>query len=358
MILWIAFACLTAVAALAILYPFWRERMDPAAAPRDIEVYKQQLQEIEDEAASGLLGKAQAEAARIEVSRRILAEDALDAKVKRPASVRSALAPYVFAALLPAISLSLYIAYGSPGLPGYPLASREADDMKALQQMVAQVEERLRAKPDDGTGWNVIAPIYMRLERYADAADAYRKASRLLGENAERSADLGEALTLAKNGIIDPEARQAFEKSLALDPEQTKASFWLGVAEEQNGQFAKAAAIFAKLLDRDLPEAVETILREKVAALQSRLTGITPQQQPEPEVDAARIDQMVSGLAERLKQDGSDLNGWLMLVRAYSVLGRQDDAVTALKDARSQFAGNTDALGQIDALAKSLGLPS
>jgi cytochrome c-type biogenesis protein CcmH len=67
---------------------------------------------------------------------------------------------------------------------------------------------------------------------------------------------------------------------------------------------------------------------------------------------------MVSGLAERLKKDGSDLNGWLMLVRAYTVLGRKEDAVSALNDARGRFAGNNDALGQIDALAKSLGLPS
>src|SRR5688572_707942 len=105
MTLWVIFALLTAIAALAILRPFWRPR--PAAAgaeARDLEVYKQQLQEIEDEAARGLLGEAEANAARIEVSRRILA--AADSQAApRPAS-RLAYTPYVFAGLVPAIALS------------------------------------------------------------------------------------------------------------------------------------------------------------------------------------------------------------------------------------------------------------
>lgn len=67
---------------------------------------------------------------------------------------------------------------------------------------------------------------------------------------------------------------------------------------------------------------------------------------------------MVSGLAERLKTDGSDLEGWLKLMRAYTVLGRGDDALGALKRAPGQFAGNQEALAQIERLAKSLGLAS
>ena len=80
--------------------------------------------------------------------------------------------------------------------------------------------------------------------------------------------------------------------------------------------------------------------------------------QPQGGVDAAQINQMVAGLAERLKKDGSDLKGWLMLVRAYTVLGRKDEALSVLGQARGQFAGNSEALDEINALAKSLGLPS
>jgi cytochrome c-type biogenesis protein CcmH len=70
------------------------------------------------------------------------------------------------------------------------------------------------------------------------------------------------------------------------------------------------------------------------------------------------IETMVQRLADRLDQDGSDLGGWLKLVKAYSVLDRKDDAEKALARAKSQFTGNTQALQQLDQLAAELGLKS
>jgi cytochrome c-type biogenesis protein CcmH len=357
MALWAIFALLTALAALAVLRPFWRARPDAAPTANDLEVYKQQLQEIEEESARGLLGEAEAEAARVEISRRILA--AAEQPDLPPKARHRAIMPYVLVALMPAVAVSLYIIYGSPTLPSEPFASRSPPGGDSIGTLVARVEERLQAHPEDGTGWNVIAPVYMRLGRYAEAAEAYRNASRILGDTADRSANLGEALALANDGSIESQARQAFEKALALDPGQAKSQFWLGIAEEQAGRPAEAIAIYRRLLERQLPEAVTRAVRERIAALEgapSSAEGETSQ--PGGGVDAAQINQMVAGLAERLKKDGSDLKGWLMLVRAYTVLGRKDEALSALSQARGQFAGNNEALAEINALAKSLGLPS
>jgi cytochrome c-type biogenesis protein CcmH len=355
MALWVIFAFLTAIATIAVLRPFWRIQGGPPSTTNDIAVYKQQLREIEDEAARGLLGQAEAEAARIEMSRRILAA-AADAESRPPSIARQAIyAPYILAALLPAIALSLYVAYGSPQLPAFPLASRTPDN-QSIPVLVARVEERLERHPDDGKGWSVIAPVYMRLGRYADAAEAFRNASRLLGESAERAANLGEALALANGGTIDADAKQAFERALVLDANHPKSRFWLAVAQEQAGRPGDALASYRKLLEGQIPEAVAQVVRERVALLEGApVSAGTP---GAGGVDAAQVNQMVSGLAEQLKKDGTDLKGWLMLVRAYMVLGRKDDAMSALNEARGQFAGNDDALGEINALAKSLGLPS
>jgi cytochrome c-type biogenesis protein CcmH len=354
--LWISFAILTAMAASAILRPFWRARPTAEASPRDLEVYKQQLQEVEDEAARGLLGEAEAQAARIEVSRRILAA-AGDASSPGQEKLRSALTPYVLAGLLPLIALSLYMAFGSPHLPSQPFSARLPSDHDSVEGLVARVERRLQSHPDDGMGWSVVAPVYMRMGRYAEAAEAFRNAARLLGDSADRFANLGEAVALANQGAVNDEARQAFDKALTIDAEHPKSRFWLAIAEEQAGRPAQAIAIYEKLLQRELPDNVVTVIRNRLAALQGK-----PAQDATPtaggNVDAEQINRMVSGLAERLKADGSDLGGWLMLVRAYTVLGRKDDALSALNDARGRFAGNSEALGQIDALAKSLGLPS
>ena len=356
MTLWISFALMTAVAALAILRPFWRPARISAEAPRDIEVYRQQLQEIDAELGRGMLSVADAEVARIEISRRILAAGEHTAQLA-PMSGRSAIVPYALAGFLPAVALSLYIVYGSPNYPAQPLSARAPGDGQSVDALVARVEERLQLNPEDGAGWSVIAPVYMRMERYADAAEAYRNASRLLGETADRAANLGEALTLANDGVVDEHARVALNRAVSLDPAHAKASFWLAVADEQAGKTAEAIGAFRQLLGRDLPDAAKAVIKQRIAILEG-----WPIAEGSPDagggVDAARIHQMVSGLAERLQQDGSDLNGWLMLVRAYTVLGRKDEAVTALKRARSQFAGNNEALDQIDALAKTLGLPS
>jgi cytochrome c-type biogenesis protein CcmH len=356
MALWISFAIMTAVAAMAILRPFWRTPRPAADNPRDIEVYRQQLQEIEEEAARGVLGKAETDVARIEISRRIIAaaENGAQAANLVP---RSAVVPYALAGLLPAVALSLYVIYGSPNYPGQGFSGPPSADAQSVDALLARVEERLQLNPDDGAGWSVIAPVYMRIERFADAAEAYANASRLLGETAERAANLGEALTLANDGTVSEQSRTALQKSVSLDPNQPKALFWLAVADEQAGKKSEAIAAYRSLLGRDLPDAVKGVINQRIALLEGRPTSDVAQPGTGG-VDAAQINRMVSGLAERLKQDGSDLNGWLMLVRAYTVLGRKDDAMTALQQARGRFTGNDEALGQIDALAKSLGLPS
>jgi cytochrome c-type biogenesis protein CcmH len=303
-----------------------------------------------------VLGKDEAEIARIEIARRILVASENKAE-PTPVASRPATVPYALAGVLPAIALSLYMVYGSPDYPAQPVSARAPADAQSVEALVARVEERLRLNPDDGDGWSVIAPVYMRLARFAEAAEAYRNAIRLLGETADRAANLGEALTLANDGTVDQASRAALDRAVALDPDQAKARFWFAVADEQAGKKTEAVAAYRALLSRNLPDSVKDVINQRIASLEGQPvdTG-TPSENAG--VDAAQINRMVSGLAERLQRDASDLNGWLMLVRAYTVLGRKDDALSALKRARGEFAGNNDALGQIDALAKSLGLPS
>ena len=356
MLLWIVFAVMTAIVALAIVRPYWRSNPGGDASSHDLAVYKQQLQEIEDEKARGLLGEAEFASARIEISRRILAaSDASDNG--RITANASPLAPYVMITVLALLTMGVYLVYGSPGLQDQPLSARlSPDGTPPVEMLVARVEERLRSHPEDGAGWSVIAPVYMRLGRYGDAAVAFSKVIELLGETPDRLGDMGEALIYANDGNVVDEARAAFQKVRTKEPSNLRAGFWLGVADEQSGKLAEAAAAFKTLIAGGLPANVEPVVKQRLAGVEARLSGAPP---PSPNADqAAMIDGMVSGLAERLKTNGADLEGWLKLMRAYTVLGRRDDALGALKQAQSNFAGNSEALGQIERLAKSLGLTS
>jgi cytochrome c-type biogenesis protein CcmH len=261
----------------------------------------------------------------------------------------------VLIAFLAIGTMALYLVYGSPELRDQPLSARlSPESQPPIEVLVARVEERLRLNPEDGAGWSVIGPVYMRLGRYQEAAEAFRKAAALLGDTPERQADLGEALIFAGEGQVGAEPRAIFEKLAAAEPDCFRAGFWLAMAQEQAGQNEDAAARYRKLLESGLPENVRNSVQQRLAEVEARMSG-------KPSADAeqaAMIEGMVSGLAERLKTDGSDLEGWLKLVRAYTVLGRREEALGALKQAQSQFAGNSEALGQIEELAKSLGLTS
>ncbi len=231
MVLWSVLGLMTAAAVFAVLWPL--SRRAAVAGGSDIAVYRDQLDEIERDRATGLIAESEAEAAKIEVSRRLIA--AADGAVPPPQQA-SSIWPRRAAALaglllLPVGTAALYLLLGWPQLPGEPLAARlEAiHQNKPIEALVSQVEARLERNPNDVRGYEVLAPVYMKLGRYNDAANADRKAMTLSGETAERQADLGEALMAAANGVVTHEAKAAFDRSQALDsrsrnPASTSAS--------------------------------------------------------------------------------------------------------------------------------------
>jgi cytochrome c-type biogenesis protein CcmH len=378
MLLWLLFALLTAVVLAAVLAPLARApRPEERRGAGTLAVYRHQLEEIEAERARGWVDEAEAAAARLEVSRRLLASAAAaDSDKGAHAAPRRGPLAVALAALVPLLTLVLYLTHGSPGLPSYPMAGRldhplEQADVVAL---IAKVERQLREHPEDGQGWDVIAPVYFKFGRYREAADAYAKAARLQGETVRRLAGFAEAAVLAADGIVGEEARVAFEKTLNLDPTLPEPRFWLALAKEQDGKLAEALADYRALLAQARAGAPwrETVAG-RLAEVSDRLAGsdklaprtpgpsaadVAAAEKLPPEERARMIARMVDGLAERLKRDGSDLAGWLRLVNAYAVLDRKDDARAALAQARLHFPADAKALGELAALAKSLGLGS
>jgi cytochrome c-type biogenesis protein CcmH len=361
MMLWFALALMTGAAMAAIAWPLTRQGRSLRSGS-DLAVYRDQLEEVRRDHAAGRIGDNEAEAAQVEVSRRLLAaadaEAALQASTATSGSRRRAIA---LAALVVVSfgSAGTYLSLGSPTLPGQPLASR--DQSQSIDAMIAQVETHLARNPNDGRGWEVIAPVYLRLGRVDDAIKARRKALALSGETSERQAGLGEALVAASDGKITPEARTSFARAVELDGGNIKARYFLGVAAEQDGQPAAAVEIWRAMLagaPADAPWA--EFIRQEV----TRVSGapgpsaedVAAASRLAPDQQTAMVQTMVARLAERLHQDGSDIEGWLRLVRSYMVLGDRDKALAAVGDARRALAGDPEKLRKIDDLVKGLGL--
>src|ERR1700682_3236612 len=365
MTLWFVFALMTAAAIFAVLWPLGR-----AGRPKDdaseATVYKDQLAEIDRDVAAGLIGSSEAEAARVEIGRRLLA--AVDRQSDPPtaSNIRSRRVAAVIAlAGLPLVAVALYLPLGSPRLGDFPLAERTRAPgvTQPLDNLVAQVEAHLEKNPTDGRGWNVLAPVLARLGRYDEAVRAYRNSINYNGDSAERRSDLGEALAGAAGGVVTSEAKAEFERAVALNADESKASYFLGLAAEQDGRGNEATSIWRGMLAKAPPDAP---WRPLVQAALARVGGVSAPALPDAAVAAAKdmneadrgamIRGMVERLAVRLKQNGDDVEGWLRLVRAYMVMGDRDRAKSALTDARQAAANDAERLRPMNEGLKDIGL--
>lgn len=379
MLLWVAFAVLTGGVLAFVLAPLIRPARPTAASSGEhaVAVYRDQLKELDAEQARGVLGPAEAEAARLEISRRLLAAAGDATQPGEPgfrALLESRHATYslLAAVAVAVVTVGLYILYGSIAAIPTDAQRAAAREQAAISRLVAQVEDRLRTVPTDGKGWDVIAPVYLKLGRFQDAADAYTKALSLLGETSARLAGLAESSMLAAGGVVTPEARSAYEKLAKLDPLRIEPRFWLAMAKEQAGDLEAALAEYKAILGASPENApyrthLEARVREVTSLIAARASGtpagptaadLAAAAKLDPAQRAQMITQMVESLAARLRTNGNDLPGWLRLVRAYAVLERRQDAQAALAEARRNFTGNADALAQLAALASSLGLGS
>jgi cytochrome c-type biogenesis protein CcmH len=374
MILWVIFASMTAAAIFAVLWPLGRSSW-AVRGGSDLNVYKDQLREIDSDRAAGLIGEAEAEASRLEVSRRLLAAADTKPHTRSAAAAQenprwrraAALAALI---ILPCGAPGLYVALGSPDVPGEPALARVKtaqgqDAGQSVANLVSQVEAHLAYNPNDGPGWEVIAPVYMRLGRYEDAVEASRKSITLNGDTAMREADLGEALAAAANGVVTADAKAAFDRAVARDPHESKARYFLGLAAQQDGKNDEAATIWRALL-ADAPAGAQWVEFVREALAQARGAPAPAAGLSTSDIAAAvnmKDDQqrdmirgMVARLATRLHEDGADVEGWLRLVRSYVVLGDRDKAKDAAADAKRALADHPDEVKRIDELVKGLGL--
>jgi cytochrome c-type biogenesis protein CcmH len=355
MTLWLMFALMTAATIFAVLWPLGRRK--PLRPGSDVAVYRDQLDEIQRDHSAGLIGTAEAEAARVEVSRRLIAA-ADAAKTEKPALETSSLFRRRVTAiaglvLLPAGAVALYLMLGSPDLPGVPLTARvqTPNEARKIENMVAQVEDHVARNPNDGHAWEVLAPVYMRLGRYDDAVRAFRNSLSLNGSDAAREADLGEAMVFAANGVVTADAKTQFDRAMKLDGKDVMARFYLGMATDQDGRHPEAEQIWRDLLAEAPPGApwVEMVRHalnrtsptETAASAPPASGGASAAPPADHDVNA-----MVERLANRLKMDGSDVNGWVQLVRSYRALDQNDKAQAAAADARRALANDPDKLRQ------------
>jgi cytochrome c-type biogenesis protein CcmH len=364
MMFWIVAALMTFAACLAVALPYLRAQPSGGALPaNDVEVYADQLREVDRDLSRGLIAAGEADEARAELGRRIL--NIADASQVAPSAGRKGRVIATIALLLvPVVAWGLYGAIGSPALPGEPLQARldKNPGEATLPELILRAERQLAENPQDARGWVVVAPVYLRIGRTADAVNAYRQAIALSPPSAELQAGLGEALTAAAGGTVTADAVAAFDTALELDPANSKARYFLAGALAQEGRTGEAKAGLAALLDTLEPQSPwRQPVQEALASLDAPASGpgeddLKAAAELSPDERAAMVENMVEGLARRLGENPADTDGWVRLVRSYHVLGRAEDARNALKNGLAALSGKPSEAERLKAGAASIGV--
>lgn len=397
--LWMVLTLMTVLAAVGLTIPLVRRRDAAKSARADtVTVLKDQLGEIEAQAEAGAIPQPEAEALKTDLKRRLLAEGRREGEAPaRPLPERTLLIVALgVVAIVTLAGTGLYLKIGRPEVPASPAIKSAVAGAAALAEpgghpqgevgaMVAQLEAQLQREPGNAEGWRMLGWSYLQTGRNAEAAAAYGRAAAIDPSNADYLSAQGEATVLAADGQVTPAAQQIFRKTLAVNPADPRARYFLAVAKDQSGDTKGAMDDWIALIKSAPPDApwagevrafVERVAAERKIDLSGRLppapaVAAGPPSAPrgptqEQMADAQNmstgdrqvmIEGMVTGLAERLKQNPRDRAGWERLIRARMVLGQSQQAAADYRSARQAFSGSPADQQALREAAVQLGVP-
>ena len=378
MALWIIFALMTIVTLVCVMYPVLRSgkaqvtEQDEQNA-YDSAVYRDQLAELERDGERGLINEKEKEAALNEVSRRLLAaqESFQQAPSFTVSKTRTGQAVAIVSVLaIAGISGLFYKKIGRPELPDLPQEQRIANASKTgdMPALIMQVQRFLEKNPKDIRGWNVLAPALKKAGRYDEAAQAYSQIMQIDRPTPPVLVDYAESLLMANRGQPTDKIRQALKSAIALDEKYPKSRFYWAMILQQDGKRDEALVEWRKLLEQNPKNLqLQMAVQRQIAALtpgksnDAKMPTLDKSQREAaaamtPKERQAMIASMVQRLADRLKENGKDLEGWRRLIRARMIMGDKKAAASDLKTAQENFKNDQTALAQLKELSGTLGL--
>ena len=404
MMFWLITGCLTLLVVATLARALMRDgAQSRPAASYDLDVYRDQLKEVERDLERGVVSPADAERAKTEVSRRILAADAA-LRGHHKAQATGGAAPFIAgatAAALIAGAFALYLQLGAPGygdlalkdrieaaqilreerpsqevaeagVPAMPPAEASPDYIA----LVEQLREAVQTRPDDLQGFILLSQSEARLGNFPAAHAAKARVIMLKGDEATAQdfSEYADLLILAAGGYVSPEAEQVLERTLALDRTDGAARYYFGLMMAQTGRPDTALRIWDQLLREgpaDAPWITPIDAQIEDMALRAGVeyarpatgTGRGPSAD---DIEAAgdmtpaermeMIQGMVAGLSDRLATEGGPVEEWAQLISALGVLGQLDQAAAIFENAVKAFGDDPTAMDLLNRTADRVGL--
>ena len=395
MLFWIICFVLTCVVGVIVITPLVRPPKETVEDPQ-VALYKAQLEEVDRDVAREVIAPEDAERAKTEIARRLIAASGEDhtttiSRFGKPAAIGTGI-------VLLALSGGIYTQLGAPGYPDLPLKTRIAngDEFRANRPSQAEAEanapaletpdfpaeyvesiDKLRElvplRPDEVQGWELLAYHESQMRNYPAAATAQGQVIALKGDDAtvDELTVLADLLAAAADGYVSPQTETIARRILQLDPNNIAGRYYLGAMYDQTDRPDRALQLWRSILDRGAAETFHLALARRFVGDAAVRAGTDYTPPPATEValedvigneDLSEDDQsemiagMVSRLADRLATQGGPVDQWARLIVAYGVLGQMDDARDILAEARDVFGASDEAMALLDQAATRAGV--
>jgi len=261
-----------------------------------------------------------------------------------------------------------------------------AQPAPSMAEMIARLNEEANRDPDNDEKWYLLGLTYRDNGDFAGAERAFRRAAQLRPQNADYAAYLGEVLLLRGGDTPPPEAEQQFRRALELESGNPQARYYLATLKDLRGDHRTAVDELLALL-REAPADApwEAQVRSAVTSIARRnnidISGRLPPPRPaapsataaipgpsREQMEAARgippsqqdamVRGMVDRLANRLRQNPRDADGWIRLMRSRMVLNDPNAAREALRSALAAFQDDGATQQRLRTAATELGVPN
>ncbi len=292
MIFWLLCAMFVAIGLAFVLPPLLQrseketDGADNSSKEANVEVYRDQLAELQSDLSNGLISEEQYKQDRQEFELRLLEDVKTTDRAVPVKSKHSRSLVYILAFALPVVAVVFYSRVGhpsalsaSPAPAGRSMASpqtaaNEEGDFspQRIEANVAALAKKLEENPNDVAGWIMLGRSYSSLEKFSEASAAYKKATTLKSGDADLLADYAVVLALAKGKSLLGEPTDVINQALKIDPENPKALELAGAAAFEAKDFTLAIKHWQKLLNKTDPDSERgRALTERIAEAKTRL---------------------------------------------------------------------------------------
>lgn len=295
MIFWLLCATFVAIGLAFVLPPLLQrsesesESPDTSSKEANVEVYRDQLAELQSDLSNGLISEDQYKQDRQEFELRLLEDVGANDRATpgRPNNNRSLV--YLVAFALPVVAVIFYLRVGhpsalsaspapagrsmaAPAAPASPATNEGDFSPQRIEANVAALAKKLEENPNDVSGWRMLGRSYSSLGKYSEASAAYKKATELRPDDADLLADYAFVLAMANGRKLAGEPTEIIKRGLKLDPENPKILELAGSAAFEANDFQSAIKHWEKVLNKaaDDPE-ISRALTERIEEAKKRL---------------------------------------------------------------------------------------